>query len=85
MLEHGDTGLALRARIEQWRRFAEWEAEDSRGVPRSLATDLEWFSDGLAFADQLDPGANDLDRVRAKAERIARLRHALAGVRRGAL
>ena len=79
MSEHVELGRALRLRAGQWQRFAEWEARESRLRPRSFEADLAWFADALALSDQLDPDAGSLERVRAKASRLARLRALIEG------
>lgn len=84
MPSSAESGRALRERFEQWRRFAEWEAQEERRTSRSFEADLAWFSDALAFAEQVDPGAGDFERVRRKAAQIARLRAMLSGRRRPA-
>lgn len=73
-----ETGRALRARFEQFRRFAEWEAREEERTARSFEADLAWLADAMALARQLDSEWGGLARVRERAARRARDRAVLA-------
>lgn len=42
-------------RIEQWRRFADWESDRLRGTPPEFAAALAWMSEAWALARRNDP------------------------------
>ena len=66
MTESKDDGAALRARQEQHRLYAAWEAEQEALRERSLSTDLAWLSEAVELSRRISP---ELYTVEAAIER----------------
>ncbi|MFN8587345.1 MAG: hypothetical protein U0704_06045 [Candidatus Eisenbacteria bacterium] len=55
MSDARDDAEALRARKEQFERYARWEAEQEATRERTLSADLAWLSEALELSRKLAP------------------------------
>jgi len=72
------------ARLRQWGRFNQWEAESLGREPSDYSAALRWMTEAWDLARRLDPGWDDRASVEEHWRHLVRVREGLSRMRPGA-